>query len=126
MTAMASSEPDARPSARRGLVRRLGAVLTLPGPERAGFDMFLTVAAYQLLADSLPELPGWFLNRPKQGFRFPFQLWLDDPAAPLALRLPSTPRGIDLAPWYRRWSLMVLQQWLELHLGVSLSRGPHP
>ena len=80
----------------------------------------------QLLASSLPELPDWFLNRPKQGFRFPFQLWLDDPAAPLALRLPSTPRGIDLAPWYRRWSLMVLQQWLELHLGVSLSQGPHP
>ena len=80
----------------------------------------------QLLASSLPELPDWFLNRPKQGFRFPFQLWLDDPAAPLALRLPSTPRGIDLAPWYRRWSLMVLQQWLELHLGVSLAPGPHP
>ncbi len=79
----------------------------------------------QLLADSLPELPGWFLNRPKQGFRFPFQLWLDDPAAPLALRLPSTPRGIDLAPWYRRWSLMVLQHWLEVHLDVSLSAAPH-
>lgn len=80
----------------------------------------------QLLADSLPELPGWFLNRPKQGFRFPFQLWLDDPASPLALRLPTTPRGIDLAPWYRRWSLMVLQHWLEVHLGVSLSAAPHP
>ena len=78
----------------------------------------------QLLASSLPELPDWFLNRPKQGFRFPFQLWLDDPASPLALRLPSTPRGIDLAPWYRRWSLMVLQHWLEAHLGLSLSPDP--
>ncbi len=78
----------------------------------------------QLLARSLPELPDWFLNRPKQGFRFPFQLWLDDPASPLSLRLPPTPRGIDLAPWYRRWSLMVLQHWLEVHLGVSLSAAP--
>ncbi|MCP9837702.1 asparagine synthase (glutamine-hydrolyzing) [Cyanobium sp. N.Huapi 1H5] len=80
----------------------------------------------QLLARSVPELPDWFLNRPKQGFRFPFQLWLDDPASPLALRLPSTPRGIDLAPWYRRWSLMVLQHWLEAHLGLSLSSAPRP
>jgi asparagine synthase (glutamine-hydrolysing) len=78
----------------------------------------------QLLARSVPELPDWFLNRPKQGFRFPFQLWLDDPAAPLDLRLPSTPRGIDLTPWYRRWSLMVLQHWLEAHLGLSLSPAP--
>ncbi len=80
----------------------------------------------QLLARSVPELPDWFLNRPKQGFRFPFQLWLDDPASPLALRLPSTPRGIDLTPWYRRWSLMVLQHWLEAHLGLSLSSAPRP
>lgn len=80
----------------------------------------------QLLASSLPELPEWFLNRPKQGFRFPFQLWLDDPASPLALRLPSTPRGIDLAPWYRRWSLMVLQHWLEVHLGLSLPAALRP
>jgi asparagine synthase (glutamine-hydrolysing) len=74
----------------------------------------------RLLAESVPELPDWFLNRPKQGFRFPFQLWLDDSASPLALRLPSTPAGIDLAPWYRRWSLMVLQEWLGAHLGITL------
>ncbi len=74
-----------------------------------------------LLERSMPELPDWFLHRPKQGFRFPFQLWLDDPSSPLALRLPSTPAGIDLSPWYRRWSLMVLQHWLEAHLGISLA-----
>jgi len=80
----------------------------------------------QLLARSVPELPDWFLNRPKQGFRFPFQLWLDDPASPLTLRLPPTPGGIDLAPWYRRWSLMVLRHWLEAHLGLSLSTVSRP
>jgi asparagine synthase (glutamine-hydrolysing) len=78
----------------------------------------------QLLEQSMPELPDWFLHRPKQGFRFPFQLWLDDPASPLALRLPATPPGLDLTPWYRRWSLMVLQQWLEVHLGLSLPPAP--
>ncbi len=80
----------------------------------------------RLLERSMPELPEWFLNRPKQGFRFPFQLWLDDPASILTLRLPPTPAGIDLRPWYRRWSLMVLQHWLEAHLGISLSPVPSP
>jgi len=77
-----------------------------------------------LLREAVPELPAWFLNRPKQGFRFPFQLWLDDPASPLALTLPATPPGLDLAPWYRRFSLMVLDRWLREHLGLELPRGP--
>jgi asparagine synthase (glutamine-hydrolysing) len=76
-----------------------------------------------LLQASVPELPGWFTNRPKQGFRFPFQLWLDDPQSPLALRVPSTPAGLDLQPWYRRWNLMVLESWLRHHLAIDL---PHP
>jgi asparagine synthase (glutamine-hydrolysing) len=73
-----------------------------------------------LLRQAVPELPEWFSQRPKQGFRFPFQLWLDDPAAPLALQLPATPARIDLGPWYRRWSLMVLENWLREHLGIEL------
>ena len=79
--------------------------------------------AKALLQASVPELPGWFTNRPKQGFRFPFQLWLDDPQSPLALRVPSTPAGLDLRPWYRRWNLMVLESWLRHHLAIDL---PHP
>jgi asparagine synthase (glutamine-hydrolysing) len=67
-----------------------------------------------LLAAAVPELPAWFSERPKQGFRFPFQLWLDDPSQPLPLELPPVPLGIDLHPWYRRWSLMVLQKYLGL------------
>lgn len=73
-----------------------------------------------LLQQAVPELPEWFKQRPKQGFRFPFQLWLDDPASRLTLRLPGTPAGLDLAPWYRRWSLMVLEQWLRQHLAIEL------
>lgn len=73
-----------------------------------------------LLQQAVPELPEWFRQRPKQGFRFPFQLWLDDPASRLTLRLPGTPAGLDLAPWYRRWSLMVLEQWLRQHLAIEL------
>ncbi len=73
-----------------------------------------------LLREAVPELPSWFTQRPKQGFRFPFQLWLDDPAAPLPLRLPATPDSLDLRPWYRRWSLMVLAHWLREHLAIEL------
>jgi asparagine synthase (glutamine-hydrolysing) len=76
-----------------------------------------------LLQASVPELPEWFKNRPKQGFRFPFQLWLDDPASPLNLQVPSTPAGLDLSPWYRRWNLMVLETWLRDHLAIDLQ---HP
>jgi hypothetical protein len=46
MTALSGSEPDARRALRPGLLRRLGGVLTRPGPERAGFDMFLAVARH--------------------------------------------------------------------------------
>ncbi|MEI6031830.1 MAG: asparagine synthase (glutamine-hydrolyzing) [Synechococcaceae cyanobacterium ELA739] len=77
-------------------------------------------AGKPLLAKAVPELPGWFLDRPKQGFRFPFQLWLDDPTTPLPLHLPCTPANLDLRPWYRRWALMVLQHWLQEHLNLSL------
>jgi len=75
-----------------------------------------------LLQASVPELPAWFTDRPKQGFRFPFQLWLDDPDSGLDLRLPSIPAGLDLQPWYRRWNLMVLATWLRDHLAIDLNQ----
>ena len=78
-------------------------------------------AGKRLFQQAVHELPEWFLGRPKQGFRFPFQLWLDDPSSPLRLNLPSTPTGLDLRAWYRRWSLMVLDHWLREYMGVELT-----
>jgi asparagine synthase (glutamine-hydrolysing) len=75
----------------------------------------------ELLRLAVPELPDWFTDRPKQGFRFPFQLWLDDPRAGLLGQLPPVPVGLDLGPWYRRWNLMVLQHWLRQWLGIDLA-----
>lgn len=75
-----------------------------------------------LLAAAVPELPAWFSKRPKQGFRFPFQLWLNGPSEPLPMQMPAVPPGIDLHPWYRRWSLMVLQQWIATHLHKDLCK----
>jgi asparagine synthase (glutamine-hydrolysing) len=78
-------------------------------------------AGKELLRLAVPELPDWFTDRPKQGFRFPFQLWLDDPRAGLLGQLPPVPVGLDLGPWYRRWNLMVLQHWLRQWLGIDLA-----
>jgi asparagine synthase (glutamine-hydrolysing) len=74
-----------------------------------------------MLQQAVPELPAWFSSRPKQGFRFPFQLWLDDPLRPLPLPVPSTPAGLDLGPWYRRWSLVVLRSWVASNMGTLLA-----
>ncbi len=78
-----------------------------------------------LLQKALHEIPEWFLQRPKQGFRFPFQLWLDDPSSPFTLEMPPTPPGLDLRPWYRRWSLMVLDHWLRENLSIELGLQPN-
>ncbi|MBX2848593.1 MAG: asparagine synthase (glutamine-hydrolyzing), partial [Acidiferrobacterales bacterium] len=68
----------------------------------------------RLLIDSVPEIPDWVVNRPKQGFRFPFDEWF-------ANHWQKSPTGIDipwwikLLPWYRRWSLVVLNKWINLY-----------
>lgn len=66
----------------------------------------------QLLIDSVPEVPEWVFNRPKQGFRFPFDEWFESEwqQRPLSLK---PPRWISLSPWYRRWSLTLLSHWIK-------------
>ena len=65
----------------------------------------------QLLIDAVPEIPEWVVSRPKQGFRFPFDLWFADQWQDILLKRPA-PNWIKLRPWYRRWSLVVLDNWL--------------
>ncbi|MBH8561035.1 asparagine synthase (glutamine-hydrolyzing) [Nostoc sp. CENA67] len=66
----------------------------------------------QLLIQAIPELPNWLLNRPKRGFFFPFQQWIENewsdyfPAHELG-------KDINLKLWYRRWSLAILQYWWQ-------------
>ncbi|MDJ1185068.1 asparagine synthase (glutamine-hydrolyzing) [Roseofilum casamattae] len=66
----------------------------------------------QLLINAVPELPEWVVNKPKQGFLFPFDRWLDDPEWQSLFQLTKTPQ-LSLAPWYRRWSLVILEKWLQ-------------
>ncbi len=67
----------------------------------------------RLLVDSVSELPDWVLDQPKKGFRFPFDEWFE--AHWNDMPTPKVPKWINLSPWYRRWSLTVLQHWLNAH-----------
>jgi asparagine synthase (glutamine-hydrolysing) len=64
----------------------------------------------QLLIQAIPELPNWLLNRPKRGFFFPFQQWIEKDWSDY---FPDHELGkdINLKLWYRRWSLAILQHW---------------
>ncbi|MHC5830362.1 MAG: asparagine synthase-related protein, partial [Nostoc sp.] len=64
----------------------------------------------QLLIQAIPELPNWLLNRPKRGFFFPFQQWMEKDWSDY---FPDHELGkdINLKLWYRRWSLAILQHW---------------
>ena len=69
----------------------------------------------QLLIQAIPELPNWVVNRPKRGFFFPFEKWM---AGEWRDYFPDVDcdKNILLKPWYRRWSLSILQHWWE---GIS-------
>ena len=69
----------------------------------------------QLLIDSVPEIPEWVYNRPKQGFRFPFDLWFQEQWQHPE-KLDLTNKWIKLQPWYRQWSLQILTQWMKQHV----------
>jgi len=67
----------------------------------------------KILVDCVPELPSWVVNRPKQGFRFPFDEWFESNWQDMPT--PNTPKWIPLKPWYRSWSLTVLNDWKARH-----------
>lgn len=66
----------------------------------------------QLLIKAVPEIPEWVRNRPKQGFRFPFQTWMErrfgEVLADARDRAP-----VPLRAWYRTWAVAAAMQVLE-------------
>ncbi|WP_375495832.1 asparagine synthase (glutamine-hydrolyzing) [uncultured Nostoc sp.] len=64
----------------------------------------------QLLIQAIPELPNWLLNRPKRGFFFPFQEWIEKDWSDY-FPVHELAKDINLKLWYRRWSLAILQHW---------------
>lgn len=69
-------------------------------------------AKKQLLTQAVPELPTWVINRPKQGFSFPFEHWMVGEWRDYFSKINGD-KNISLKPWYRRWSLGILQHWWE-------------
>jgi len=73
-----------------------------------------------LLKAAVPELPFWLTALPKRGFIVPFADWFEEGGFLAAWRMPHLPPGLDVHDWSRRWSLLVLGDWLERHLGLAL------
>ncbi|TVR84966.1 MAG: asparagine synthase (glutamine-hydrolyzing) [Saprospirales bacterium] len=70
------------------------------------------VSGKKLLVDAVPELPTWIINRPKKGFSFPYEKWMNTTwkgRFPEGVNLS----GVPLNTWYRQWSLGVFENWWE-------------
>ena len=58
----------------------------------------------QLLVDAIPELPKEIYNRPKMGFTFPFQQWLN---------VNGNMSNVSQEHWSHVWAKEVLQRFYE-------------
>lgn len=66
----------------------------------------------QLLLAAVPEIPDWVASRPKQGFLFPFQQWLDDEWREVFAAIDrSSP--VPAETWYRKWCVFALDRWID-------------
>ncbi|MDB9467015.1 asparagine synthase (glutamine-hydrolyzing) [Dolichospermum circinale] len=70
----------------------------------------------KLLTQAITEIPDWVINRPKKGFSFPFESWMNSEFGDYFHNVHQNlniPPNIPLKPWYRRWSLAILNHWWE-------------
>lgn len=64
----------------------------------------------KILVQAVPEIPNWIFNRPKRGFMFPYEAWMQKEWQDIFSDIQYPPR-VSLKPWYRRWSLAILDYW---------------
>ncbi len=86
-------------------------VSTIPAAIRLG-------TGKRLLTAAIPEIPNYITNRPKRGFTFPFEIWMEQEWKDYTMHIKA-PRDLPLTrkQWYRRWSLAVLENWQQNVLG---------
>ena len=65
-----------------------------------------------LLRRAVSEIPEWVANRPKRGFMLPIQHWLEHEWSG-TIAAPTAPPSVAMDTWYRKWSLLAFQQWLQ-------------
>ena len=66
----------------------------------------------KLLTQAITEIPDWVVNKPKKGFSFPFESWMDSEFGDY-FQNSNIPLNIPLTSWYRRWSLAIFKHWWE-------------
>ena len=62
----------------------------------------------QLLLEAVPEVPAWVRERPKNGFRFPFDDWVTEVLGE-RLEMMEARSSVELGSWFRKWALVSLQ-----------------
>ena len=69
----------------------------------------------RLLVQAMPELPEWVTARPKRGFTFPMEQWFEgDWAGEFGhLNFSAAERIAPLDTWYRKWSVVAFEHWLQ-------------
>jgi asparagine synthase (glutamine-hydrolysing) len=99
---------------------RFGLELRVPFVDKKFLETLLKIPSkYRLslgkkiLIESVPEIPKWVINRPKQGFSFPFQQWLGEDWLEDLFYFKEIPKQISLTIWYRKWLIIVLNYWLQ-------------
>ncbi len=105
---------------------RHGLELRVPLVDRALLEQISPISSKlrlaqkkQLLVNAVDELPEWVVNKPKKGFMFPFQTWIDNQWQD-SFFMGKLEGKINLKLWYRRWCLMILDRWLE---NTAVRRG---
>ena len=84
----------------------------IPSPQRL-------VSGKKLLLAAVPEIPQWVANRPKRGFLFPVQQWLENDWADDFAHLDRQP-VVKMETWYRKWSVLAFEQWARR---LAVTRG---
>jgi asparagine synthase (glutamine-hydrolysing) len=69
----------------------------------------------QLILDAVPEIPRWVYEKPKQGFRFPFESWAQQDWAS-QFREVEQSTAVPLNSWYRKWTLFALRHFIQKRL----------
>jgi len=94
-----------------------GVELRVPFLDSQLFDTLARVPARQrlaagkaLLLRAVPEIPSWVANRPKRGFLFPIQQWIEGEWAADFAHLDRRPL-VKTETWYRKWSVLAFEDW---------------
>jgi asparagine synthase (glutamine-hydrolysing) len=65
-----------------------------------------------LLLKAVPEIPEWVAQRPKRGFLFPMQQWLDGAWSGEFATLDRLP-AVKIDTWYRKWAVVAFEKWSQ-------------